>query len=120
MKTTVIQLEPHDDIVSARDKMAWCRSGRILLVFPDSTRILVHKIDLILLYRSSQKLGAQLAIVSDDPELKINAKEIGIPVFGSATNAQKSPWRRTHFRKKIFDKEETGAKLSELQAIAKE
>ena len=100
--------------------MAWCRSGRILLVFPDSAKILVHQIDLMLLFRSSQKLGAQLAIVSGDPEVQINAKEIGIPVFSTATIAQKSPWRRTHFRKKIFDKKETGAKLSELQAMAKE
>lgn len=119
MKTTVIQLEPHDNIVSARDKMAWCRSGRILLVFPDSARILGHKIDLVLLYRSSQKLGAQLAIVSDDPDIQINAREIGIPVFVSPSVAQKSPWRRTRFRRKIFDKKETSAKLSELQAKAK-
>ena len=119
MKTTVIQLEPHDNIVSARDKMAWCRSGRILLVFPDSARILDHKIDLMLLYRSSQKLGAQLAIVCNDPDVQINAKEIGIPVFVSATIAQKSPWRRTHFMRKIFDKKEPGSKLSELQGKAK-
>ncbi len=106
MKTTVIQLEPHDDLNSARDKMSWCRSGRILLVYPEAARILDHKLDLKLLYRFSQTLGAQMAVVSDDPEVQINAKDLRIPVFSTEATAQKSPWRRLHFRWKLMERKD--------------
>ncbi len=119
MKTTVIQLEPHDDLISARDKMSWCRSGRILLVFPDAARILNGKLDLMLLQRYSQTLGAQMAIVTDDPEAQTNAKEIGIPVFSSAPKAQKTPWRRLRFRRKLFEKKNASFDLSEAQGASK-
>ncbi len=119
MKTTVIQLEPHDDPISARDKMSWCRSGRILLVFPEATKILNQKMDLLLLLRYSQTLGAQFAVVSNDPEVLSNAKEIGIPVFESAAKAQKTPWRRLRFRRRIFEQKGPPSRLPEAQGKSK-
>ncbi len=115
MKTTVVQLEPYDDNISARDKMSWCRSGRILLVFPEAVRILDQKLDLVLLQRYSQTLGAQMAIVSDNFEIQANAKEVGIPVFPSASKAQKTPWRRLRIRRRLFEKKEIPSRLSEAQ-----
>jgi hypothetical protein len=35
MKTQIIQLESHDDIISIRDKMGWSQTSRILLVWPE-------------------------------------------------------------------------------------
>jgi hypothetical protein len=118
VKTTVVQLEPHDDLISARDKMSWCRSGRILLVFPESAKGLNGKLSLLLLQRYSQTLGAQMAIVSDDTEVQTNAKEIGIPIFTSASKAQKSSWRRLRFRRRLFDKKRVPSRLPEAQSAS--
>lgn len=100
MKTTIIQLEKHDDIVSARDKMGWAKGGRILLVWPERSATLNRRLDLVLLQRHSAALGAPLAIVSQDSEVRYYALRLGVPVFKSLKKAQKAHWRAPHrFRK---------------------
>src|SRR4030067_243371 len=32
MKTQILRLDPHDDVISTRDKMNWGQTGRVLLV----------------------------------------------------------------------------------------
>jgi len=93
MKTQIVRLEPHDDFISARDKMGWNQAGRILLVYPDGGHILSRRLDLELLQRRSTALGAQLSIVTDDPEIKNQARQVGIPVYSSIQKAQKSHWK---------------------------
>ena len=97
MKTHIIQLEPHDDVISTRDKMGWGKAGRILLVWPQLTGSrpapLNRRVDLALLQRHSQSLGAQLALVSRDPDVRWNAGQLGIPVFKSLKKAQSARWR---------------------------
>ena len=93
MKTQIIQLEPHDDIISARDKMGWGQTSRILLIWPDSGRVLHRRLDLILLQRHTVSLGAQLAIVTRDPDVRFYASELAIPVFKDPHQAQDSSWR---------------------------
>ncbi|GAB4396234.1 MAG: hypothetical protein OHK0052_17300 [Anaerolineales bacterium] len=104
MKTQVIPLEPHDDIVSVRDKLqriAEARARRILLVFPRPRRgqraapILTRKLDLRLLQRCAHDLSGQIALVSSSPQIQQHAHELGIPVFASAEEAQRKAWRRT-------------------------
>jgi hypothetical protein len=92
MKTHVIQLEPHDDVISIRDKMSWAKTGRILLVFPPRLRSRFLTLDLRLLQRQAEGLGAQLAVVTRSPLLKTTALKLGLPVFPTATIAQRSPW----------------------------
>jgi hypothetical protein len=93
MKTTILNLEADDDIISCRDKMQWSNADRILLVYPRQANILYRRIDLVLLKRQSEALGAQLAIVSRHPEVRYLAPRLGIPVFKRLENAQKSHWR---------------------------
>jgi hypothetical protein len=100
MKTQVIQLETHDDVISTQDKMMWSKSARILLVWPGTRKILNHKADLILLHRFSRKLGTQLALITKDMRVQFHANEIGIPVFDSIEAAQRRPWRRAWLRNK--------------------
>ncbi len=96
MKTQIVRLEPHDDFISARDKMGWNQAGRILLVYPEGHHTLGRRLDLELLQRRSRSLGAQLSIVTDDPEVKDQARQVGIPIFSSIQKAQKSPWKIDH------------------------
>ena len=93
MKTYILRLEPHDDLVSTRDKMGWAKDSRILLVWPEQKVLLNRRLDLILLQRFSRALGSQLALVTRDPEIHYFAPRLGIPVFRSLNKAQGQHWR---------------------------
>ena len=93
MKTQVIQLDPHDDVTSIRDKMSWAKTPRILLVYPRRSRILKRTLDLRLLQRHALFLGAQLAIVAPSSDIRQSTRELGILIFKSAAIAQRRTWR---------------------------
>lgn len=103
MKTQILRLELHDDFISARDKMGWSQTGRILLVWPEHSHILNRRLDLILLQRHSNALGAQLCLITDETDVKYHAKKIGIPIFSSIQKAQKSHWRVDHHLRRNRD-----------------
>lgn len=92
MKTTILQLESHDDVISTRDKMTWSKTPRIMLVWPRRGKILQRKVDLVLLQRQGQQLGAQVALVTRDAQVIAHAREVGLPVFSSSRQAQRRPW----------------------------
>jgi hypothetical protein len=92
MKTQVIQLDVHDDVISVRDKMSWAKTPRLLLVFPRRGRILARTLDLRLLQRHAAGLGAQLAIVTRSAEIGTAARELKIPVFDTSVTAQRQGW----------------------------
>ena len=93
MKTQILQLEPHDDVISTRDKMGWGQAARVVLVWPKNERILVHKLDLLLLHRHAIKMGAQLALVTNDPDVRFHARQLAIPVFKNQRQAHSPRWR---------------------------
>lgn len=103
MKTQIIHLEPHDDVISARDKMDWGQTGRILLVWPERGSILTRRLDLVLLKRHSSFQGAQLALMTNDPDVLFHARQLAIPVFKNLRQAQRSHWRvERRFRRKTY------------------
>jgi hypothetical protein len=93
MKTQILRLDPHDDVISTRDKMNWGQTGRVLLVWPKRGRLLRRRVDLVLLQRHSSSLGAQLALITGDPVVRFNAYQLAIPVFKSLRQAQSAHWR---------------------------
>jgi hypothetical protein len=99
MKTQILQLEPHDDVISTRDKMGWSQTSRILLVWPSRGRVLTRRLDLELLLRHSRALGGQLALVTRDSEVRFHAKQLGIHVFNSVRQAQNTRWKRPYRRR---------------------
>lgn len=101
MKTQIIQLESHDDLITTRDKMSWSKAPRILLVWPRKGKLLEREVDLLLLQRYAQSLGAQLGIVTTSLHIQNQAAEIGIPHFRSAVQAQRQVWRRGRGRKRV-------------------
>ena len=102
MKTHVVQLDRHDDTTSVIDKIHGSKANRILLVWPRRGRVLTELLDLHLVQRASQNIGAQLACVADDDDVLDHAMELGIPVFRSTRTAEKIPWRRIR-KKKSFE-----------------
>lgn len=95
MKTTILQLETHDDLISIRDKIEWCKSQRIILVFPKKIKRNPNVLELRLIQRSAIAKGAEVALVTRDRFLTENAGEVGIPVFYSIPLAQRGNWNKS-------------------------
>lgn len=100
MKTYIIQLEPHDDLISVKDKLSWSKAQRVVLAWPRRGKVLSQFFDLSLLKRESERLGIRLAFVTHDAAVKENAAELGVPVYSSVSAAQRQAWSG-QMRKKI-------------------
>jgi hypothetical protein len=93
MKTTLIHLESHDNLVSIRDRMSWAKTPRILLVWPRRGRVDVRPLDLTLLRRHAQTLGAELGLVTREAGIWWAAREQKIPCFRTTKLAQRKAWQ---------------------------
>ncbi len=88
----MLQIDPHDDYHSVRDKMAWAQTQRLVLVWPSRPGVLNRRLDLVLIHRHAHKLGAQLGIVAGDPEVREHAQSLGLPAFDDLRDARRR-WR---------------------------
>lgn len=93
MKTTVIQLEVHDDVISIKDKMAWQSCQRMILVWPKHGKILHNELELVLLNREAKTLGAELALVTHHPVVREWALDSNLPLYSSISAAEKAVWK---------------------------
>ena len=92
MKTQIIQLDKDDDYISVRDKMNWSQTRRILLIVHAGGTALNRPLELTLIKRHAGTLGAQIALVTVDPKLKLAARQVGILTFESLHRAQEVEW----------------------------
>lgn len=92
MKTKIITLESHDNLISVRDKLSWAKTPRILLVWPKYENVTLRLLDLKVLQRHADSLGAQLGLVTRWNNVKRDAESLKIPVFDSTSSAQKDVW----------------------------
>src|SRR5512147_270582 len=107
MKTQIVTLESHDDLVSVRDRMSWAKTPRILLVWPKYEKVTLRQVDLKVLQRHALSLGAQLGLVTRARRVRVEAEALHIPVFESAGQAQRVAWpkvRRKKWPHRIPDK----------------
>ncbi len=94
MKTQIITLETHDDLISVRDRMSWAKTPRILLIWPKYEKIALRQVDLKVLQRHAAALGAQLGLVTRTRRVRQEAEALKIPVFESTGQAQRLAWPR--------------------------
>ncbi|NPV76867.1 MAG: hypothetical protein HPY59_10900 [Anaerolineae bacterium] len=121
MKTLTLHLESHDDVASTIDKISWGRARRFLLVWPKNSRLMRSRLDLVLIQRHCIRLGAQLGIITQDPDVEEDAKQLGIPVFHSVSQANLSPWRRKRSKRRSFFRRPARTfQRNELEAFFKE
>ncbi len=99
MKTQIITLESHDDLISVRDRMSWAKTPRILLVWPKFEKVTLRQVDLKILQRHAASLGAQLGIVSRVRRVRADAQALRIPVFTSTGEAQRLSWPKPRRRR---------------------
>jgi hypothetical protein len=102
MKTTIIQLEEHDDVITVQDRLAWAKSARVVLIWPEEGRILTRLLDLVLVQRAGRQQGQQVGLVTHDPQVVEHARELGIPVFRNQKRALRSVWRRKPQRGRLL------------------
>lgn len=72
--------------------MSWAKTPRILLVVPKFEKVALKQADFKILQRHASALGAQLGIVTRVRRVRADAEELGIPVFESTAEAQKTAW----------------------------
>ncbi len=99
MKTQIITLESHDDLISVRDRMSWAKTPRILLVWPKYEKVTLRQVDLKVLQRHALSLGAQLGLVTRARRVREDAEALKIPVFESTGQAQRVAWPKPRRRK---------------------
>lgn len=99
MKTQIITLESHDDLISVRDRMSWAKTPRILLVWPKFEKVTLRQVDLKVLQRHALFLGAQLGLVTRTRYVREEAEALRIPVFESTGQAQRVAWPKPRRRK---------------------
>ena len=104
MKTQIITLESHDDLISVRDRMSWAKTPRILLVWPKYEKVTLRQVDLKVLQRHAASLGAQLGLVSRIRRVRLDAEALHIPVFKSTGDAQRLPWPKPRRRRKLVQR----------------
>src|SRR5512143_494503 len=92
MKTQIITLESHDDLISVRDRLSWAKTPRILLVWPKGVPVMLRPLDLKVLQRHANSLGAQLGIITRRSSVRREAEALGLPVYKSTSSAQKDAW----------------------------
>jgi len=92
VKIQIVYLDPEDDQASAREKIAWAKAPRIVMVWPARGRALTRRLDLRLLQRAADHKGAQLALICLDPDVRAHANHLGIPVFDSLESMPKAGW----------------------------
>ena len=92
VKTQIITLESHDDLISVRDRMSWAKTPRILLVWPKYEKVTLRQVDLKVLQRHALSLGAQLGLVTRTRRVREEATALTIPVFESTGQAQRVAW----------------------------
>ncbi len=99
MKTQIITLESHDDLISVRDRMSWAKTPRILLVWPKYEKVTLRQVDLKVLQRHAASLGAQLGLVTRTRRVRQDAEALRIPVFESTGQAQRVAWPKPRRRR---------------------
>jgi hypothetical protein len=104
LKTQIITLESHDDLISVRDKLSWAKTPRILLVWPKYEKVTLRVLDLKVLQRHADALGAQLGLVTRRIKVRHDAESLGIPVFFSTTKAQRELWPDVPLRSRRIPK----------------
>jgi hypothetical protein len=110
VKTQIIQLNQNEDVISVRDKMSWSQARRILLVWPENGYVLRQKLELNLVARTAANMGAQLAAITQDAQVRFYAQQLGVDVFTSLKHALDAQWsnkaRKIYAPQKTFPPEE--------------
>lgn len=92
MRIQIITIKPTDIRATLHDSLTWLQAERVLLVVPDGAKAIARYLDLVMLHRQVQQMGAQLALVTAQPALRAWAESLPISVFATTQEAYLQPW----------------------------
>lgn len=95
-----VQIEAGEDSASVRDRLSFLRGKSVLLIWPEEGTALTRKLDLVLVQREAMRRAIRLAIVTHDPQVIQNARELNISTFETIGASQRGRWKRG--RTKVF------------------
>ncbi len=93
MAEQVIYLEAVDDRVSIRDRLQHVEAARVLVVLPPLDEPIRDRLGLVLLQRQAARQNLEIGLVTINPDLSAEARDLGIPVFPSVEIGQNRRWR---------------------------
>lgn len=93
-ETHYIQLQQGDDVPHVRDRLAFLRGQRALIVWPEQGTALRRKLDLVMIQREARRRAIYVALVTHDKQVLQNAQELGISAFETIQQAERSRWKR--------------------------
>ena len=126
----IIELNEHDDVHTIRDRLALAESPRVLLVLPWDSPALRTVVDLQIIQRFAAANQIEMAIVSEEGEVRSAAREAGLAAFRSIDAAQQkkqwitaideedelAPWQPS--RKRLRDAQQAAVERDRLTAQA--
>ena len=94
----IIYLEIDDDILTVRERLRRAQAKHVLLVVPAGCKALRRLLDVRLLRRQAAALELDIALVTDQANLREMAQDEGLVVFsrlamGRRVKRKKGPWR---------------------------
>lgn len=95
-----VQIESGEDATSVRDRLSFLRGQRVLLIWPEEGTALTRKLDLVLIQREAMRRAIRLALVTHDPQVIEQARELDISTFETIGASQRGRWKRG--RGKVF------------------
>lgn len=114
MKLQIIQLEPYDDVISIRDRLALVSAERVLLLWPlerspQNAQIVKRKLDLVLIQREAERRQALLALVTAERRVIEYAGDLNISVFSNSRAAQRAGTWKQPLNKVFVDRSDQPA-----------
>lgn len=89
-----LQLEADDDVTTVRDRLAFLRGKRVLLIWPEQGTPLQRKLDLVLIQREAVRRAVRLAIVTHNDDVIHHAQELNISTFETIKAGERGKWKR--------------------------
>ena len=97
-KPEFVQLEPNEDATSVRDRLAFLRGQRVLLIWPEKGTALNRKLDLVLVQREAMRFNIRMALVTHDSDVIRYANELNVSTFETIGASERGKWRRGRSR----------------------
>jgi hypothetical protein len=95
-----VQIEGNEDANTVRDRLAFIRGQRVLLIWPEEGTALTRKLDLVLIQREAMRRAIKLALVTHDADVMRHARELNISTFETIGASERARWKRG--RSKVF------------------
>ena len=87
MAEQIITLDSEDDHFSIQDRLAQIYGERALVVLPVSNEPIRDRLGLVLMQRQARRLNIELGLVTTNPVLVSEARELGIPAVIGCVDA---------------------------------